>query len=115
MIKVIALLKAKSGISQEEFIEYWKNVHGRVAEQGPGFQKYMQRYVHNYPIKGVSPENGYAGVVECWFNSVEDMQKCTDNDYYRDIIYPDEEKFIDWSNPIAFIVEENTFYDRAEK
>lgn len=110
MIKVIALLPARTGLSQQEFIDHWKHVHGPLARRAPG-AKYMRRYVHNYPIEGISPDNGFAGVVECWFESLDEMNACVDNDFYREVIAPDEERFIDWSRAVRFIVEENVVID----
>jgi hypothetical protein len=68
--------------------------------------------VQNRPIPGVSLESEFEGVVECWFDSYEDMVACTDNDHYRDVIREDERGFLDFSNPVRFIVEENLVYDR---
>lgn len=111
MIKIIVLLPAREGVSQEAFKTHWKDVHGPLALAAPG-SKYMKRYVHNYPIAGLSPDNGFAGVVECWFEDEEQMRLCTDNDHYRNVIVPDEERFIDWSRAIRFVVEENVVLDQ---
>jgi len=112
MIKIIVLLKRRPDLSQEDFIAYWRDVHSGVAASGPGFKKHMGRYVQNYPIPGLSPENEFAGVVECWFDSYDDMIACTDNAYYRSVIREDEGKFIDWSNVVRFVVEENVVFDK---
>lgn len=113
MIKIIVLLKRRAELSQAEFIAYWRDVHSRVASESPGFKAHMGRYVQNYPIAGLSPENEFSGVVECWFDTREDMMRCTDNYYYKSIVRDDEEKFIDWSSVLHFVVEENVVYDRC--
>ena len=46
MVKYIALIKRKKGLSREEFVRYWKEVHAPLAcKLVPGLRKYVQNYV----------------------------------------------------------------------
>jgi uncharacterized protein (TIGR02118 family) len=72
MIKVIMVVKRKSGISREEFYKYWKNVHGPlVAKHIP----YMKKYVQNHFVD--IPGNIYEGdgIIETWYDDIESFQK----------------------------------------
>ena len=42
MYKVIALLRRKPGVTQEEFADYWKHVHAPLVRTTlPGLRKYV--------------------------------------------------------------------------
>ena len=113
MIKIMVFLKRRPELSHDEFIDYWKNVHAPLAAEAPGFVEHTGKYMHNYPEPNADGEYDYDGVVECWYDSLEDMKACTDNDYYREVIRPDEAKFIDLPTS-KLIVTENTVFSKYD-
>ena len=105
MVKVIALLKRKDNLTQEEFSRYWRQKHGvLVAKTVPGLKRYVQNHVMKLPGER---EPFFDGVAELWYDDMESWQKSAEW-YLGDkgkIIRDDEEKFLDKSK-MAFVVAE---------
>lgn len=71
MIKFISLIKRKPGVSREEFMRYYEDVH---APQG--FKLFgMKKYVRNYVVapSGAS-EPDFDCLTEFWYETVEDAR-----------------------------------------
>ena len=71
MFKLIILLKKKTGFTDEQFATYWLETHALLAKKMPG----LRRYVVNVVMPPPKREPDYNGVVELWFDSVDDMKK----------------------------------------
>ena len=69
MIKVVAVLNARSGISREEFLHQWNVVHPELVKKLPGIRRYRQN--HAIEHRKAWPFNGMA---ELWFDSVADVK-----------------------------------------
>ena len=116
MIKQIALVHRKPGMSQEEFNRYWKDVHSHVyAKYSPGVRKYVQN--HLIQIPGVKYE--YDGIVETWFDDLDAQRKCMEFNRSPEgkELEKDAFKFLDMNGKItSFLVEEHiVWYDEASK
>lgn len=105
MVKVITLLKRKSGTTKEEFLRHWYERHAQIALKMPG----IRRYIQNHPVKtGGRGEPQFDGVAELWFDDMESWRKCADF-YLGDegaIVREDEQKFLDMDQMIFFLAEE---------
>ena len=66
MLKVMSLLKRKEGMSFEEFRNWAKNDHPKLAVKIPG----MRGYRMNVPLKE-SPDLPYDAISEMWWDSDE--------------------------------------------
>ena len=70
MIKHLALLVRKDGLSHEDFVKHWREIHGPLAYDCPGVSRYTQTEVksssirHDVPGLDVAPVDGIA---ELWF------------------------------------------------
>jgi uncharacterized protein (TIGR02118 family) len=71
MFKLIILLKKKTGLTNEQFATYCLKTHAPLAKKMPGLRKYVVNVVMPPPNR--APD--YNGVVELWFDSVDDMKK----------------------------------------
>ena len=71
MFKLILLLKKKTGFTDAQFATYWLETHAILARKMPGLRKYVVNVVKPPPNR----ESDYNGVVELWFDNVEDMKK----------------------------------------
>ena len=58
-------------MTEEQFLEYWLDVHSPIARKMPGLRKYVVNMVQRSPNR--EPE--YNGVVELWFDDRENMKK----------------------------------------
>jgi uncharacterized protein (TIGR02118 family) len=72
LIKSIALAYRRTGMSEEEFSRYWKNVHAPLAKRViPGMRKYVQNHVIRIP----GQLSDVDGIVEMWWDDVDAFRK----------------------------------------
>lgn len=99
MIIVLGFYRKKASLSYERFCNHWRNVHGPLFVNTPELAKYFKRYVqHHLRPNTIVP--GYAalefdGFSESWFESVDERRKFLAEPKLKELIVPDEEKFID--------------------
>jgi uncharacterized protein (TIGR02118 family) len=115
MIKLVACLRRKPGVSVNDFHSYWKDTHGPLVKGVPQFFRYVRKYVQghtlNDPVPGFPPQAApFDGVAELWFDSVADISKAFAEPRYMEIIRPDEQKFLDLANCSIFVVEETPMH-----
>jgi uncharacterized protein (TIGR02118 family) len=69
MIKTVALLARKDGLSHEEFVKHWAEIHAPLAYACPGVARYTQTVVKSSSIRTDVPGMDVAidGVAELWF------------------------------------------------
>jgi|YelNatPaOPRAMG01_1025707.scaffolds.fasta_scaffold36864_2 uncharacterized protein (TIGR02118 family) len=109
MIKSITLIKRKPGLSREQFIHYYEEVHAPLAiKYFPTFKKYVRNYV--IPLPG-SKGPDFDCITEIWFEDIKAAMAVTAalGDYDTEIgrvFLRDEEKFMDRESRISFLVEE---------
>ena len=110
MIKFLAILYKKPGISDEEFFKHWREIHAPLVAKLPfGVVKYKQD--HLVKIPGIKYEDkDLLGIAEVWHDSIESFEKfvawreTSDAKYFVD----DENSFIDMSRIKHYRVEEHT-------
>jgi len=112
MIKAITLLYRKEGLTREEFVRHYEEVHAPMAVQLlPMYKKYVRNHVVGVPdmidvpdIKG--PD--FDCVSEFWFDSIEDAMALMDRVQSEagQPIRDDEQKFMDTSKTMSFMVDE---------
>ena len=109
MIKAIALIKRKPGLSQEEFSRHYEEMHAPLAlKYFPTIKRYVRNYIITPP--GVE-EPEFDCITEFWFDSMAGAQAVTDalGEYKTEIgqvFREDEDKFMDRSSRVSFPVEE---------
>lgn len=109
MIKTIALISRKPGISQEEFVKHYEEVHVPLAlKHFPTFKKYVRNYIVAFPG---TPEPDFDCVTEFWFDDLEGAMAVQEilGDYKTEvgkIFLADEEKFQDRARTRTFLVDE---------
>ena len=106
MIKYVSLVKRKSGLTPEEFVQYWKEKHGPlVVKVVPEIRKYVQ----NHLVRTPGVDYDIDGIVEIWWDDLaayQRVQAWMKSDEAK-ALHEDEEKFLDTSNPRRYIVEEH--------
>jgi uncharacterized protein (TIGR02118 family) len=115
MIKSITVAYRKPGMSHEEFLKYWKEQHGPLAAKMiPGLRKYVQN--HGILVPGQPYEGD--GLVEMWYDSVEEQKKSLDfiMSPAGQLLKEDGMKFCG-SGPFkgAWLVEEHVIKDDLKK
>ncbi|MGA2956550.1 MAG: EthD domain-containing protein [Thermodesulfobacteriota bacterium] len=105
MIKMMALLFKKPGLTDEEFKNYWKGKHRDLAGKIiPGLRKYTQNHFIKMP--GLKLEGD--GFVELWFDDLEAVKKylAWRQTAAAQPLLEDENKFLDLSKTVRYVVEE---------
>ena len=74
MIKLIALLKRKPGLSREEFAERWLKEHIKLSSKMPGLRGYRVNIAIDHQPEGDGVESIYDGTAELWWDNVEAME-----------------------------------------
>jgi uncharacterized protein (TIGR02118 family) len=115
-VKFISFLRRRPDITHEQFLRHWQDVHAPLVASVQGFWKHARRYVQNHCIEGST--SGYAdkdgdksgeiaGIVELWFDSMDDY-KAAAADPGIALIQEDERRFIDQPS-FRLVVEEVEF------
>jgi uncharacterized protein (TIGR02118 family) len=79
MIKLIALLKRKPGLTREEFADRWLNDHIKLSSKMPGLLGYRVNIAIDHQPDGDGVEPIYDGTAELWWDSVEAMEAAFDS------------------------------------
>lgn len=72
MIKLIAFLKRKPGMTMEEFKQRWVEEHTKISARLPGLLGYRINIATERQEKGREPL--FDGTAELWWNSIEEME-----------------------------------------
>ncbi|MFI4983009.1 MAG: EthD domain-containing protein [Nevskiales bacterium] len=77
MIKVMAFLKRRPGMSRQEFMHHWKDVHAPMGHGVPG----VRRYLLHEPVEALGRADipdldlEFDGIAECWFDDLDAMKR----------------------------------------
>ena len=120
MIKFVMCITRRTGMSREEFRDYWMNKHGPFFMSNAdamGAKRYVQSHTLDTPLneglrtsRGMLPE--YDGVAEVWFESEAALMEGMSSPEGQKLgaaLLEDEGNFIDHSKSTAFIVTEHEF------
>jgi len=72
-VKLIALLKARPGMTREEFVRRWIDAHAPLTLRFPN----LKGYRINVPLdeyQEIAGELPFDGTAELWWDSLEEMQ-----------------------------------------
>ena len=72
MIKMLALLTRKEGITHEEFVRHWYEVHGPLAHAVPGIRRYVQSHIVGTRSRPDIPDTDVEvdGIAELWYDDM---------------------------------------------
>jgi len=112
MFKAVALLKARPGISREQFVEYYEKHHvPLILRLMPQILDYRRNYVRTadaYLAKDITALD-FDAVTELWYRSRADYESAAavlrDAAVFQQIA-DDEEHFLDRGKTRMFVVEE---------
>ena len=77
MIKSISLLTRKAGLTHEQFVRHWVDVHAPLAHGVPGLRRYVQSHIvqerRRPDIPGLDVD--IDGIAELWYDDQESMDR----------------------------------------
>ena len=114
MMKIVILIKKKSGMSREDFINHYETSHAPMGKRMLGHL--WVKYVRNYPksLMEYQPEetsvaDSYDAVTEIWLKdeaAMTEMSRLINEPENNKIILADEEMFQDRLKTRLLVVEE---------
>jgi uncharacterized protein (TIGR02118 family) len=75
MIKSLSLLTRKPGLTHEQFVKHWLEIHGPLARTVPGLRRYVQTHILEERKRPDIPSTDVEidGVAELWYDDRESM------------------------------------------
>lgn len=107
MVKLVAVLRRNPDMSFEEFVSHWRDVHGPLIANEPTLARHIVRYeqhVRHRPDQ-LSGTDGIDGVAVQWFRTIDDFAAFMAEPKYRELIAPDERRFLDM-DALEFVITE---------
>ncbi len=108
MIKLVCFLKRKDGLTHEEFVDHWQQVHGPLITGTPTIARHVARYEQLLPsaaLPYMAPK-GFDGITIMWFHGPEDFEAFLAEPDYAARIAPDEQSFLDLAGLVGMLTEE---------
>ena len=70
MIKSVSLLTRKSGMTHEQFMTHWVEIHAPLAHAVPGLRRYVQSHILEQPTRPDIPTTAMDvdGIAELWYD-----------------------------------------------
>jgi uncharacterized protein (TIGR02118 family) len=77
VIKTIGLLTRKHGLSHEQFVAHWRDVHAPLARAVPGVRRYVQSHIVAERTRPDIPATDVDidGIAELWYDDLAAMER----------------------------------------
>ncbi len=108
MIKLVYCISKKPGLSDQEFFDYWHNIHAPIGARIPGVRRFVQSGRIVIPEDKHQPD--YDGMVELWFDDVNALLAVRQSPEWK-ASTEDEVNFIDHSRVAYLVTEERVVKD----
>lgn len=103
MIKLVYCISKKPGLSDQEFFDYWHNVHAPIGARIPGVRRFVQS--RRLTVPGDRHQPDFDGLVELWFDDMDALLAARQSPEWK-ASTEDEANFIDHSRVAYFVTEE---------
>ena len=102
-MKLVYCIHRKPGLSREEFIRYWAEIHAPIGARIPG----LRRLVHSYALAtpGDKRPADFDGMAELWFDDVPAILAARRSAEWAAATV-DEANFVDPDRSAYFVSEE---------
>src|SRR5215831_18571513 len=76
MVKSISLLTRKDGMTHEQFMKHWVEVHAPLAHAVPGLRRYVQSHIVEERLRPDIPATDVDidGIAELWFDDQQSFE-----------------------------------------
>jgi uncharacterized protein (TIGR02118 family) len=95
MVKSLSLLVRKDGMTHEQFMKHWVEIHAPLALEVPGLRRYVQSHIQEGRRRPDIPDIGVAvdGIAETWYDDAEAMARAIATPQMR-ALHADGARFI---------------------
>jgi uncharacterized protein (TIGR02118 family) len=107
VVKLVYCICRKPGLTREEFVRYWAEVHGPIGARLPGLRRLVQSYALSVP--GDDRPADFDGMAELWFDDAAAILKARESPEWT-AATRDEANFVDPSRSAYFVGEEREIY-----
>jgi uncharacterized protein (TIGR02118 family) len=111
MIKLVAALRKKDGMSFEEFQQYYETHHSKLISNIPTATRYIRRYVRDCKDEtGRSVDPDFHVLTEVWFETQSDFDAALarlGDPELAQVYRSDERNLFDMTRLRTFVVEEH--------
>jgi hypothetical protein len=114
MIKIVAGVRRKPGMTHGEYLRYIYEVHGAIARAN---KLGLDRYVQNHVFDGAFGKAAYSrwfhrdSITELYFSSLERLVETFNHPYTRDVIGPDGANFSDLTSSLSLLTIEQVYQE----
>ena len=111
MIKSIGLLTRKDGLSHEDFVKHWLEIHAPLAYAVPGVRRYVQSHIIEERRRPDIPASDVEidGIAELWYDDRAAMDRANASPEAK-ILHDDGALFI--GRIKSFVTEEKMIIPR---
>lgn len=98
MIKLVCFFRRKPGMSVAHFQRHWLENHGPLIAETPELRRHVLRYEQNHRLAqdyDRADARGFDGATVQWLESMRSFGAFVREPAYRELIAPDEQRFID--------------------
>ena len=113
MLKAIALVMKKSGLSDARFYQHWREVHAPLVKHIKDARRYVQCHRKPLALPGFD-HCPYAGVAEIWFDDAAAFAAMAHNPDYLNYAHADEPNFVDCASLEFLTTQERVFIDEID-
>jgi hypothetical protein len=112
MIKVVAAVRRRPGMTHQEYLTYITEVHGAIATKNKmTVRKYIQNHVSDAAFGTTGDPTHLTvlprdSVTELWFDDLAGLGACFSDPYTREVVGPDGVHFSDLPTAISLLVQE---------
>jgi hypothetical protein len=113
MIKMLAAVCRRPGMTHAEYVAYVQHVHGKIATENPvGLRSYKQNHVFDAAFGALSQQSHalempYDSVTELYWDSPEAMKANFAHEHVRTKVGPDAVNFSDSRKGVSLVAEEH--------
>jgi uncharacterized protein (TIGR02118 family) len=111
MVKLVYCLSKRTGLTTEEFFQYWEKVHGPLGVRIPRLRRLVQS--RRVVVPGDKHQPDYDGMAELWFDDVDDLLAARQSPEWK-ASSEDEANFIDHNKVAYFVSEERVILDSSK-
>jgi uncharacterized protein (TIGR02118 family) len=109
MIKLVYCITKRPDLTDMEFFDYWKTIHGPIGARIPGLRRLVQSHVIVGQPELRAPD--FHGMAELWFDDLAALDAARQSPEWR-ASTADEANFIDPTRVALFVTEEYTLVER---
>lgn len=108
MVKLVAFLVRREGLSHEEFVDHWLHRHAPLIAGTPELARHILRYEQHLPAPGAGwmGSEGYDGITIQWMESPAAFEAFVAEPRYAELVAPDEARFLDHSRLVWMVTDE---------